>query len=74
MILKDRVSDIYHNYTVCENNCKYNNINLTESTVSCICDIKKEVDSVVESPEIDKMIRDTFVDSNLAVIKCYNLI
>ena len=57
-----------------ENKCEYNNINLTESIVICLYDIKTEVDSVAESPEVDKMIRDIFVDSNLAVIKCYNLI
>ena len=74
IILKDRVSDIYHNYTVCENNCKYNNINLTENTVNCSCNIKTKADLVVESPKLDKMIRDTFVDSNLAIIKCYNLV
>ena len=75
MILKDRVSDIYHNYSVCESNCKYKGVNLTENTVSCSCSIKTSSDSVVESPpRIDEIIRDSFVDSNLAVVKCYNLV
>jgi hypothetical protein len=74
MILKDRVSDIYHNYSVCESNCKYKGVNLTENIVSCLCSIKTSSDSVVKSPRIDEVIRDTFVDSNLAVVKCYNLV
>ena len=74
IILKDRVSDIYENISVCESNCKYNNINITENKVSCNCSIKIQADSVVEPPRLDKIIRDSFKDSNLAVMKCYNLV
>ena len=49
-------------------------MNLTSNTVSCLCSIKTSANSVVESPKIDEIIRATFVDSNLAVIKCYYLV
>ena len=74
MILSDRVADIYQNYSVCEENCNYNKINLTDNTVSCKCSIKENPKSEVKPPKLDKIIRDTFEDSNLAVMKCYNLV
>ena len=74
IILNDRVSDIYQNFSICENNCNYNKINLTESLVSCKCSIKTSVKSEVHPPKLDRIIRDSFVDSNFAVIKCFNLV
>ena len=74
MILNDRVADIYHNYSVCEDNCNYNKINLTENTVSCKCSIKTTVEVEVTPPKLDTIIRDSFRDSNLAVMKCYNVV
>ena len=74
VILKDRISDIYENISVCESNCKYNNINITENIVSCNCSVKTQADSVVQPPRLDKIIRSSFEDSNLAVMKCYNLV
>ena len=74
MILKDRVSDIYENYSVCENNCEYNGINLTENTVSCKCNIKIEVEQEIQTPKLEEIIRNSFTDSNLGVILCYNLV
>jgi len=74
MILKDRISDIYENYSVCENNCQYEKVDLTRNTVTCKCTVKTNVDSVTEPPNLFKIIRDSFKDSNVAVIKCYNLV
>ena len=74
MILTDRISDIYENYSVCENNCKYDKVNLTQNTVSCKCTVKTYVDAVVEPPRLYVIIRDSFKDSNVAVIKCFNLV
>ena len=74
MILKDRLSYIYENYSVCENNCQYNKINLTEKIVSCKCNIKIKIDQDVQPPRLAKIIRDSFTDSKFAVILCYNLV
>ena len=74
MILKDRVSDIYQNYSVCENNCKYNKINLTDNIVSCNCSVKINADTEFEKPKLATIIRDSFTDSNLGVMKCFNLV
>ena len=74
LILDDRVSDIFQNFSICENNCNYNKINLTENLVSCKCSIKMSVKSEVHPPKLDKIIRDSFVDSNFGVMKCFNLV
>ena len=74
IILKDRISDIYENISVCESNCKYNNIDLTENTVSCNCSIKTHIYTDAQLPGLEEIILDSFKDSNIAVIKCYNLV
>ena len=74
MVLKDRLSDIYENYSVCDNNCEYNGINYSKNTINCICDVKTIFNSNSEPPHLNQMVINTFKYSNLAVIKCYNLI
>ena len=75
MILKDRVIDIYQNYSVCENNCKYEKINLNQSISTCKCLIKINSDNIIiEKPNLETIILDSLTDSNLGVIKCYNLV
>ena len=74
MILNDRVSDIYENYSICENNCEYDKINITDNTVTCKCSVKTKADAVVEPPNLVTIIRDSFEDSNVGVIKCYKLV
>ena len=74
IILRDRVADIFQNYSLCENNCKYDKINLTENTVNCKCSIKYYVDYIIEKPKLAQIIRDSFTDSNIGVMKCYYLV
>ena len=38
------------------------------------CSVKKEVKSEIPPPKLDTIIRDTFKDSNVDVIRCYNLV
>ena len=74
LILKDRISNIYINYTVCEKNCKYDKINLSTNTIKCKCSVKTKDNSEINAPTLDKIIRDSFLDSNFGVIKCYKLV
>ena len=74
IILKDRVIDIYQNFSVCENNCNYNKINLTEETVSCNCSIKQEIGLDFPPPLLDQVIDDTIKDTNVGVIRCFELV
>ena len=74
IILKDRVLDIYQNYSLCDHKCNYDNIDLESNSISCLCQIKTEIDVDIESPNFDTVIKDTFRDSNFGVFKCYKLI
>ena len=74
IILKDRVSDIYQNYSLCDNNCIYDKLDIDLNSVSCFCQIKTEIDTNVYPPMFQTIIRDTFTDSNFGVLKCYNII
>ena len=75
IILKDRVSDIYENYSMCEKNCEYNGINYARNTIICKCDVKTEINTNNDDPfQINQMVIDSFTGSNLAIIKCYELV
>ena len=74
LILKDRVSDIYQNYSLCDNGCDYDNVNLKNMTVSCICQVKDEINMEVKEPVLSEIVQDTFRDSSFGVIWCYNLV
>ena len=74
IILQDRITDIYENYSLCENNCDYGGINTTLNTIKCECSVKTYSDTTVEEPKLNEIIIDTFTKSNIGVIKCYNLV
>ena len=71
IILSDRISDIYQNYSLCDSNCLYNNINLTLNTIECSCNVKTNISTEEESPNFADMVGKTFKNSNFKVIKCY---
>ena len=74
MILKDRILDIYQNYSLCDNECEYDKINIENMTVVCSCSVKTEITTEVSEPKFSSMIGDTFENSNFGVIKCYKLV
>ena len=74
MILSDRVSDIYQNYSICGDNCQYDSFNIEKSSANCNCKIKKEVNTETEEGNFENSITSAFFDSNFGVIKCFNLV
>ena len=74
VILIDRVSDIYQNLSLCDNNCDYDEIDLENMTVSCTCSIKTTINTTVDPPFFVGIVKDTFKESSFGVIKCYNLV
>ena len=74
MILKDIILDIYQNYSLCDNECEYDKINIENMTVVCSCSVKTEINTKVSEPKFSSMIEDTFENSNFGVIKCYKLV
>ena len=74
LVLNDRKSDIYQNYSLCDNNCEYDGIDLQNKSITCSCKIKTEIDTDIKPPEFAVIVEDTFIYSNFGVIKCYNLV
>ena len=72
LVLNDRVNDIYQNYSLCENNCAYKKIDVELSTVKCQCKVKEKIDVEVKPPVFSQIIKNSFIDSNFGVIKCFN--
>ena len=74
IILNDRIEDIYQNYSMCDNNCNYNKIDLKSMTITCKCGTKKAVNSQLEKLTFDHILLDIISNSSIGVVKCYNLV
>ena len=74
IILKDRISDIYQNYSLCDNNCIYDFIDIDSNSLTCICEIKTEINIYNSPPIFSTFIKDIFKDSNIGILKCSGLI
>ena len=71
MTLKVRIKKIFQNFSLCEEGCLYDEIDLGNMTVTCNCKVKTNLSiddiSVNLFPYEEK-------NSNFKVIKCYNLV
>ena len=73
IILEDRIIDFYQNYSLCENDCTYNEINIELMIISCNCSVKTNIST--EEPVL-KLNDLKDIEKSLAfeIIKCYNLV
>ena len=71
MTLKDRIKQIFQNFSLCEEGCSYEEIDLGNMTVNCNCKVKSSVniDNITVNllPYEEK-------NANFKIIKCYNLV
>ena len=74
MVLSDRVSELYQNFSICEKECEYNHFDLDNMYSSCNCIVKQEVSAEVKNGNFKTYLLDTFLESNFGVVKCYNLV
>ena len=74
MILFDRVSDIYQNYSLCGKGCKYDSFNTDKMTAYCDCEVKQEVSTDLEEGNFQSYIKGSFFYSNFGIIKCYKVV
>ena len=72
LILEDRIKDIYQNYSLCENGCTYNDIDLNNMVVSCECKIKDNITTVISDINYNQLNIES--SSNFDIIKCYEII
>ena len=71
VILEDRIKYIYQNYSLCEEGCTYNEIDLENMTISCNCSVKDNISTVISSLNFEEVEGSS---TNFDVIKCYNLV
>ena len=74
VILQDRLLDIYQNFSLCDDGCEYDEIDMENMSVTCSCKVKTEINTEISELKLGKIVQTTFQDSNLGVIRCYNLV
>ena len=70
MTLKDRIIEIFQNFSLCEEDCSYDEINLVNMTITCDCRVKTNIslDNITEN-----LMKYEEKSTNFQIIKCYNL-
>ena len=78
IILSDRISEIYQNYSLCDNGCEYESIDTENLTVSCRCSISTndtdDEDDDDTADNVKEIILNLFQNSTFGVVKCYKLV
>ena len=72
LILEDRVKEIYQNFTLCEEGCSYDSIDIYYMLISCQCNVKENMTTIVT--EIQEEAAEKITSLNFEIIKCYNLV
>ena len=66
------IIDFFQNYTLCEENCLFNEIDLNLMNIICDCSIKANL-SVIEPKIKLEELEDIETNMAFSIIKCYNL-
>ena len=77
MTLEDRIKYIYQNYSLCEESCTYNSIDLENMNIACNCKVQgnNNESSLIMAPLVYEHPGEaSFFDSNIGVIRCYKLV
>ena len=71
LTLKDRIKEIFQNFSLCEEDCSYDEINLINLTITCDCRVKTNIslDNITEH-----LIKYDEKSNNFQIIKCYKLV
>ena len=73
IILLDRIIDFYQNYSLCDNNCMYNEIDLELKVISCNCSVKTNLSTEEANFKLEQL-KDIEKSMAFEIIKCYNLV
>ena len=74
MILSDRIKFLYKNYSLCEEGCSYNDIDMENMMIACDFKIQGNISTTIKSLNSIGDEETSFLDSNIGVVKCYNLV
>ena len=72
LILEDRIKYIYQNFSLCEEGCLYDSIDISNMLISCKCNIKENMTTVIR--EIKEEAVEQITSLNFEIITCYNLV
>ena len=72
LILEDRIKEIYQNFTLCEKGCTFNDIDILNMLISCTCNIKENMTTIIK--EIKEEAIGKITSLNFEIIRCYNLV
>ena len=72
IVLLDRIIDFYQNYSLCDNNCMYNEIDLELKVISCNCSVKTNLNTEEANFKLEQL-KDVEKSMAFEIIKCYNL-
>ena len=64
MILKDRISNIYQNYSLCDDNCKYEKFDLESLLITCKCSAKNKIETEIKPLRFDYIVLDLITNSS----------
>ena len=73
IVLSDRIIDFYQNYSFCDNNCLFNEIDLDLMIINCNCSIKTNISVIEPSVKLEQL-EDIEKSMAFEIIKCYNLV
>ena len=74
IILHDRIKYIYQNYSLCNQECIFNNIDLENMTILCDCSVKQNLSTELAPLNLQEEKESSIMDSNIGVIRCYHLV
>ena len=74
IILQDRIKYIYQNFSLCNQECKYNNIDIENMTITCDCMVKENLSTITTPLNLEEAKESSISDSNIGVVRCYNLV
>ena len=72
VILEDRILDFFQNFSLCEENCLFNEVDLDSMTIMCNCSVKNNLSVAEPSIKLEQL-EDIETSLSLSIIKCYNL-
>ena len=72
IVLEDRIIDFFQNYTLCEENCLFEEIDLDLKTIICNCSVKTNI-SIIEPSAVLEQLEDIENSMAFEIIKCYKL-
>ena len=73
VVLEDRIINFYQNYSLCDDNCLYDEVDLDLMVISCNCSVKTNL-SVTEPTIKLEQLEDVEKSMAFEIIKCYNLL